>query len=662
MKTPPQVNTPYAEQDENFNFGVGAFVNEPDTIQVDPSMYEEPKITQPSSGTGEQPTVVSTDSMRAQLEQAQKDLDKYKAETATPTETVVPTDTTATEVTQPTDSGEETKSPELLAIELYSTNSQKEIDQRKKDFDRYQTRSDNLLKSQVKSIQKTFDVRRTQAEENAANAKAASLIVGSRTGRLRYAPEIQAGIITGQENAKIKLLSEIDALELQAIANAENAALNRDYDSFLDEIENIDNLKKERLNTIKELNAIMEEENQRRADEAEATKNEIAVMEQISLGTTDPVELFSLLNGKVPFDTIKEYTDALGYEDTNKPVVLGRYDRLIDPKTGKVIAGQALGGGGGFVGSTGATGGGQTITDADISNMNDAERDFVTKVMRQLPTKLKDSEKEAQDRKKEALYDFRKGRSVQDVVDEMNGYVVENQELQGLADVFRQLAIGSDLELSQVSASINTGNPEQAMTAVENAKLDNVQSFFSGVDKARSTVKQADNVLSILNDPTFPSDKLGAFDQFRFKFDRQTGWGKEKLTSEEELKVQQLESALQLLNAPIRVEIVGTAATEAEMSKITGFQATLGDQPSIVKSKVEDLRDSVLRFHNEARSQQGLPTVDKGELVDNKARLDLYKGMAKQVDETKYKNESNSSLLLGGDGVREDDIYGQIGL
>jgi hypothetical protein len=316
------------------------------------------------------PTVISTDSMREQLEQAQRDLDRIKAEQQAG-ETAV-TETPTVEVTTPDtkDSDTEEVDPFQQQITQYQKDTNKLLEQRKNEFNRYMQRSDRLLRSQVSSIQKTFDERRNQAEEVASNAKRASQIMGSRTGRMRYAPEIQRGIITGQENALIETLATIDAQEAAAIAGAEQAAFNRDYGTFLDQIDSLDGIRKEREQTLNELQETMKKENEQRKEEAEQAKNETLVIEQIGLGITDPIEIFNTLNGNVPFDQIQEYTNTLPNEGvTEFEFIKGdKYNQAgyFDSATGKFVSI----GGGVTVGSDGVSYSGPlTINDQVVGDV-----------------------------------------------------------------------------------------------------------------------------------------------------------------------------------------------------------------------------------------------------------------------------------------------------
>ena len=67
-----------------------------------------------------------------------------------------------------------------------------------------------------------------------------------------------------------------------------------------------------------------------------------------------------------------------------------------------------------------------------------------------------------------------------------------------------------------------------------------------------------------------------------------------------------------------------------------------------MKIKLEELRDGILNFHNQARSQRGLPTVDKNQLVDNKKRLELYKSLGQKETQAVTGSMNNVDFLSSG--------------
>lgn len=634
---------------------MSGYTQDTSTVQPAPEQVVQPpqepatpqiQLEEPTNS----PTAISTDSMRDQLTEAEKQLNNLSAQIEAG---AVPIQPQTKEQPKPEPTKEPLTPEDTYQTQLdqYNKETQALLDERKNEFNRYLTRSDTLLKSQVNSIQKSFDERRAQAEQVTANAKAASNVLGARTGRLRYAPEIQRGIITGQENALIKTLSTIDAMEAEAIAAAKQAAFDRDYTTFLDQIESLDAIKKDREKTLADLQAAMEEENEIRREEAEVAKYETQIIEQISAGITNPIELFTTLNGNVPFDLIKQYTDTLPEPASLDPKVLGSADLLVNPQTGEIIArgskvggassvGQAVGYGAPVV-SVGTPSIGGLASTYDSSTVE--AQLMIDDIVNGLPTQLINNVAEIPRWREAVRKQLQAGYTPQQVIDKLSGFRLFEGSDKNLGTVLYNMATGTDLEPQELSSLINRGANEQAMTSVENAQLSNVNAFFAPVDKARATLKQAEAVLNILNDPAFPKDKLGAFDGRTFKIDRASG-----MTNQDILKVQQLESALQLLNAPIRVEIVGTAATEAEMAKITGFQSEIIDQPEVVGTKVAELRDAVLRFHNEARQQRGLPTVEPSQLTNNSERLKLYRTLGNEEQKAVSSSMSNTDFLQSG--------------
>lgn len=535
-----------------------------------------------------------------------------------------------------------TEDPEVAAArkeyELAAKNTENFMD------DLYsQAISSSELRDTFDSIRRVYDARINAMEEINRRRVQTLETMGVRLGS-RYTGGVFGGIVTEEERQGAQRISELEAEKQNEIENAKQAAREFNFSVFSDAVNKAKEIEKEKLSAFQELKELAMEQEQEAKDEQEKIEQQALTVEQINLGLTDPVEIFSALEGNVPWDVVKEITDTLP-ESEEKEFEFktgSKYQPAgtFDPSTGEFVplAGATALATGGSVAGTGGVGIQDFPTNADLERMSTDERDFVNKVMRQLPTKLKDSEQEKKDRMKEALFDYRRGRDIQEVVDELNGFVVQNKTDQSLANVFRSYAVGSGVELSEISAAVNNNNPEQAMTTVENAKLADADQFFGSIDQARNVVKLSDTILSLLEET--PTGKLGAFDGRKFKVGRFAG-----LTNSEMQKVQQLETALATLNSPTRVALIGTAGTEQEMAKITALQADILDQPEIIKTIVEQFRDGVVDIHNEARSQRGLPTVDKQQLTDNQKRLDLYKSKANVSEQYKYEGMSNLDLM-----------------
>lgn len=537
-----------------------------------------------------------------------------------------------------------TENPEVAVLKKLYEQAQREATGFRNDLENLAITSPELAKT-IDRISGAYDARIRRMEESNQRRQDTVRTLGVRLGQ-RYTGGSGGAfgtIIAEEERQGLQRIADIETEKEAAIQKAEDAARDHNYKLYSKMVELAEQKETDKAKALADLEAAQKEQDDALAEEATTVEYQEKIISQIDLGLTNPIEIFSALNGKVPFDVIKEITDTLPEAESTEPIKLGKSEILVDPTTGNIIA-RGSGTGGAVTTTslgtptTGMMGGSLTITENDVKNMNVDERDFVTKVMRQLPTKLKDSEKEKMERQKEALFDFRRGRTIQEVVDEMNGYVIQDITNKPLANIFRTLAIGSDLELSQISAALNNNNPEQAMTSVENAKLQDADGFFSATDDARNIVSQAEKVLTLMDGLTDAQKEkmFGAYDGREFKARRFAN-----LTNQEDLKLQQINTAMQLLNSPLRLALAGTAVTDSEFRRIEEFQTEITDQPDIAETKVEELLGSVLNFHNQARTQRGLPEIDKSQLTNNELRLQLYKDMAG----SQYEGMSNADLI-----------------
>lgn len=541
--------------------------------------------------------------------------------------------------------------PQLKAANLAQMKAQREIDESMRQLEQTAI-TDKELRQTVRTIRQRYSARMRQMEETNRRREQTLNTLGVRLGS-RYtggAGGVFGGILAEEERQGIERVTALEAEMLSAIEGAKKAAKEHNFTVFTKLVEKAEEKAKAKQEEFKKLQETQAEQDRLIKEEADLVANQSSIIEQIQAGMTSPSEIFAALGGTVPFDTIKEITDTLPETNTEQ-FTLGRYDIRYDG-TGKVIARGSSAGGGGVAGETDISGvssfgapavsvGAPIVQGIGTSYKNStAEAQMlIDDILNKIPVQLRNTEVETELKKEQIRKQLAAGYSYQQIVDRLSGFSLQGDKAdKPLGEALYNAALGTDIDLGQLASLINRGAGDQAMSLVENKQLENADGFFANTDKARGTVKQADDVLRILNDPTFPSEKLGAFDGRVFKVAKQ-------VTPAEQVKIQQLESALSLLNSPIRVEIVGTAATASEMSKITGFQAEILDQPEIVKSKVQDLRDTVIRFHNEARSQRGLPQVDKEQLIDNKKRLQLYRELGGVNEEMVMSGMSNIDFL-----------------
>jgi len=268
-------------------------------------------------------------------------------------------------------------------------------------------------------------------------------------------------------------------------------------------------------------------------------------------------------------------------------------------------------------------------TDEEIENLNTEERNLMQSVMRLLPTKLKDAILEKKERQKEIVFSLRQGKGFQEIADELEGFIIAPEVEEGdreLAKTFRAMSAGTDVELKDISASINLGKPTRAMIVVENANLADAQGELSEVAGSRALITNANRVLSLLKDA--PVKNLGQFDGKKFKVKRFAG-----LSDKETQQTQQLETAMVNLLNEIRRKSLGTAVTESEIKFLQPLLTDLLDQPGIISTKMNELKTGTLNVHNQARGTVNLPTVNEAQLLDNDLRLGLYRGQENTISD-----------------------------
>lgn len=496
----------------------------------------------------------------------------------------------------------------------------------------------------TRSIEKSTK-RRTRLQET----------IGARFGG-RFTIEHTADLVKEQVDLGIQALEDLFVKENVAKGRIEDAFDAKSHALALKSFQELNTIRAEKEKKFDEIEKMQQEALALQQEEDKKLANQELIAGELEKGLTNAVDIFSALGGDVSFDEILNITKELNL-DAGEAFTLGEKAIRFDAE-GKVIArGSGVGGAPVSVTGVGAStagissaGGRDFPTDADIKAMNTEERDFVNKVIRQLPTKLKDSILEKAERQKEALFDFWRGRKIQEVVDEINGFIIQNTADAPIASVFRRLSIGTGLELSEISAALNNNDPIKAMTTVENANLEKAEGELSEVVSAQSIIKNSNRALELLK--TAPLDKLGAFDGRVFKITKL-----KELTDSETAKTQQLETALVNLLNEIRRKSLGTAVTQSEVQFLEPLLASILDQPGIIKTKLDELKVGTVNNHNRARAVTGLPEVTETQLLDNEERLGLYESLAEANIISEFSGLSNEELSaeidreLGGGGT-----------
>lgn len=570
---------------------------------------------------------------------------------------------------------------EKLDDDLDQVNTQ--IEDLANDFLNFNVEQDPEFQAVSQNIKNQFAQARDKMEKINTSRANALRTMGLRRGTTQFAGAIQLGI-EGEELANAgNRINAINAQESQALSAARKAFEEGEWTKFSRTMDSLDTLrdnKAEELNNYNEAllkaNEKLEEQQRLIDDQVKGHQVRTGILSAINVGMTNPIEILTSLQmlgieaspeDVTKFTSLIENQDQLSGLSTDfqtydflrkneatafKEMGIGSYIDYVravgdakraptqTPTPGPGVQTDQFGNivsAGGFP------------DDNDIAAMSIEERNFVNAVMRQLPTKLKDSENERKDRQKEALFDFRQGRTLQDTIDTFRGLVLEtdiSDESRDLAMTFRTIVAGTGLDLSEIAAPINAGKPQKAMINAENAALDTVDGELAETTNARKLINNANRVAELLKDA--PVDSLGEFDGRKFKVEKFFG-----LSDEETQATQRLETAMVILLNEIRRASLGTAVTETEIKFLQPMLTDLLDQPELIATKIDELKNGTMRSYNSARAQVGLPEADESSILDNAKRLNLYRsrrdagltGIQAQIEEARTSGFSDTEII-----------------
>lgn len=115
----------------------------------------------------------------------------------------------------------------------------------------------------IASLEAQRAEEKTKQEQINRQLLEATRIIGFRTGRQKYAPDIQVGILSAEESAGLQRLRDIDTAFNNAISKAQQAELDKDWETVNEELKEVRDLQKTALreyaNIIKETNKKNEE-------------------------------------------------------------------------------------------------------------------------------------------------------------------------------------------------------------------------------------------------------------------------------------------------------------------------------------------------------------------------------------------------------------------
>jgi len=117
----------------------------------------------------------------------------------------------------------------------------------------WQAKLDSTLSSLVDSIQKKYEARRLKMQDVNARNLEGKRISGITSGRMKYANTMEDNLLSTEELDGQARLAEIDAEEMTLIAQAKQARDEASYNAFYKNMDRLDALSKEKMDTITNL-------------------------------------------------------------------------------------------------------------------------------------------------------------------------------------------------------------------------------------------------------------------------------------------------------------------------------------------------------------------------------------------------------------------------
>ena len=169
------------------------------------------------------------------------------------------------------------------------------------------------LQSSIQRIQGVYQAR-IAAMENINQRREATLnTLGIRLGS-RYtggSAGTMGSILSEEERQGQTRIMSIQSEMLNAIAGAEKAAKEQNYSVYTKMVDLATKKNDDKIKAFADLEKAQKAEQDKIEQEAKNVDQQSSILEQIHLGTKDPVEIFTALGGKVSFDDIKTITDTL---------------------------------------------------------------------------------------------------------------------------------------------------------------------------------------------------------------------------------------------------------------------------------------------------------------------------------------------------------------
>ncbi len=213
---------------------------------------------------------------------------------------------------------------------------------------------DLATQNQIKTIQEIMGRRRDEMQRLNQAQQGATDKLGAATGRSRYAPDIQAGIVSDTAAKGLQRVAEIDAQEQQLIGEARSQAEEKKFAALGKTYEFMQSLKKEKadaLKTVKEEMAAADKlktEKRKEYDvDAEKTISNLVeagyeaddsdILSIAAKYDQDPLEVKLSYEAKAKKAKTKDVTDQLQLKKLNLELANDTFDNLSRAPAGTTV-------------------------------------------------------------------------------------------------------------------------------------------------------------------------------------------------------------------------------------------------------------------------------------------------------------------------------------
>ncbi|MFA6992230.1 MAG: hypothetical protein WC269_03035 [Candidatus Gracilibacteria bacterium] len=520
--------------------------------------------------------------------------------------------------------------------------------------------NDPEMKSIIDDINAKMDAQVAKMNDINARYLETTRIAGTASGRQRYAPTINAGLLSTEQMDGVARVTELESqrksLILQA-TQARKAGAMEEFSKTMDEIETNYN---DKVQAIKDLKTATTAQEAKLTEQRQTVERENAMVEIFSQGVTNPIDIMKMMSEAGISSTSKDVSEFLknvsvgmgGTGDVEKLTgdaknffilkgmntalpnsitslpeqdQLGAFikwqkDLVTSPKA------QSVG--------TGSTAG--TTGEAGFEQFSKEQIALAA-----IPTQLRNSDTELKRYIQGIRQGLDQGLSPYDISDQLIGYKIEKPDefSNGMRQYISQSNLGNQ-EISNVARLINSGNKAGAITVIENKALDTQKKLDPDGYVGESTARYYSEKVAQIKKTLVDNGLWDAVGPVEGGIQNITG-NIPFLSFARRAEAAKVQAQVASLVAEMRNHLCGTAVTESEKKFLEPLVASLGDKKGIFEGKLNEIKDNSLTRYNNVRSTANLPVLDEASLLNKNLRVSLYsKGLTNEDNQFEDQSES----------------------